>query len=219
MLTLAIDIETLPDLESEVLELLRSKLEAPSNYKDPAAILRWKAEAEEKLVDRAALSPLTGRIVALGYCWVPQGVESITVDTAPTPEGELGLLQRFAEALLEAAPLEDDRLQWTTFNGRTFDLPFLAARCAHLGVSLPARLPLGADKYRRHRDVYEDVLKHFGGTLGAWGARIARKAAHGDGAQVAQWVVEGRWDELVLHCRRDVEILVDLYSRFSEVMT
>jgi hypothetical protein len=55
--------------------------------------------------------------------------------------------------------------------------------------------------------------------LGAWGQRIAGKAAIGDGKDVALWVAEGRWDELTQHCSRDVEILVNLYSRFSEVMT
>jgi hypothetical protein len=86
-------------------------------------------------------------------------------------------------------------------------------------VALPHRLPIGEQKYRRHRDIYEDCLKHFGGGLGAWGQRIAGKAAIGDGKDVALWVAEGRWDELTQHCSRDVEILVNLYSRFSEVMT
>jgi hypothetical protein len=53
---LAIDIETLPDLDAEVLAIMRDKVEAPANYRDPAKILAYKAEQQEKLVDRAALS-------------------------------------------------------------------------------------------------------------------------------------------------------------------
>jgi predicted PolB exonuclease-like 3'-5' exonuclease len=216
---LAIDIETLPDLDAEVLAIMRDKVEAPANYRDPAKILAYKAEQQEKLVDRAALSPLLGRIVAIGWAWCDElEAGGVSVDTAPTPQDERPLLRRFADMLLEEVT-EDESFLWVTFNGRGFDLPFLAVRCAHHGVALPHRLPIGEQKYRRHRDIYEDCLKHFGGGLSAWGQRIAGKAAIGEGKDVGAMVAEGRWDDLVQHCSRDVEILVELYSRFSEVMT
>lgn len=130
-----IDIETAGDGQAVARSLLRPpKFAAPKNYKDEdkkreyvaKRLDEWRAETAEK----AALSPLTGRVVAVsqlvcaGYDDSPE--ESVAVDG----KDERLLLTEVAESLQYKTPV-------VTFNGYDFDVWFLRVRMIANGVTVP----------------------------------------------------------------------------------
>jgi hypothetical protein len=66
MSTYIFDIETGPRSRAELAECVPT-FEAPSNWKDPEKIRAHVAEKEAEWFQSAALSALTGRVLAIGY--------------------------------------------------------------------------------------------------------------------------------------------------------
>lgn len=120
------DIETKPLPESEC-ELFMPEFEAPSNYKDPEKIAANIAEQRAKWMERAALSPLTGKVLAIG------------IKDSETGESQLfhghdegAILRAFAgqTSAIADAPL-------CGFNVVGFDVPFLVKRMWRNGMRAP----------------------------------------------------------------------------------
>jgi hypothetical protein len=106
-----------------------------------AAAVKAMASAEgdqwQAFVDRAALSPLTGRVLAIGYRWTrgdnPEGnIDSIGDEF---DHNEAGLLVDFWETFLQA---ERDGHVLIGHNIFSFDLPFLVRRSWLLGIEVPS---------------------------------------------------------------------------------
>ena len=110
------DIETGP-LPDTYLDLVMPQFEAPSNYKDEEKIAASIAAQKQKWKERAALSPLTGKILAIG-------ITDKNGFTAIAEETEAETLKRF-NALVNASM---DTL-FIGFNIFAFDIPFLQKRC------------------------------------------------------------------------------------------
>lgn len=119
------DIETgpLPDAQ---LDALTPPFSAPANYKDPEKISSWQAEAKARWKERAALSAMTGKVLAIGY----QGVLN-----APNVDArdESVMIRRFWDELRFAESL-------VGFCCRSFDIPFLVQRSFILGIPVPVTL-------------------------------------------------------------------------------
>lgn len=119
------DIETGP-APDDVIDSQMPEFEAPSNYKDPIKIEQALENKRSAFRERAALSPLTGEVLAIGawidgnYCSAIRGMRGI--------ESEADVLAWFW-----------GRVQPTTiligFNSNRFDLPFLLKRSWACGVS------------------------------------------------------------------------------------
>lgn len=124
---LIFDIETGPRADaSDWLD----EVTAPSNYKDADKIKAYIFEQNGKALDRAALSAVTGEVLAIGtydgtfkqiYCF----------------ESERDTLLEFVEAL-NVTRMQDD-FALVGFNSEGFDIPFLVRRCMVHGIKFPVR--------------------------------------------------------------------------------
>jgi DNA polymerase elongation subunit (family B) len=121
-----LDIETAP-LPAEEIEDFAPEFTAPANYKDPEKIAANIAEQKLAWVERGALSPLTGRVLAIGL--MEAGSDEVTIHHG---EDERALLQALREDAgdFTAGPL----VGW---NIRGFDLPFLSRRLWRHGMKPP----------------------------------------------------------------------------------
>ncbi|MCW1921292.1 ribonuclease H-like domain-containing protein [Luteolibacter arcticus] len=122
------DIETGPRPVAE-LEALMPEFEAPANYKDPAKIAEAIEQKRAAWIEKAALSPLTGRVLAIGALIDGEYLHAIQGDGFDSEAEIIGWF-------------------WTMIGNRTilighnsnrFDLPFLFRRSWSLGILPPPR--------------------------------------------------------------------------------
>ena len=208
MIDIAIDIETVPSISADQLraEIAETKL---GNARDPDKIKARLAEAESKARERAALSPLTGRVVCVSYA-------GRTVEAWDEPRSICGDDEK--ELLVEVGRLLSGVVgRWYSFNGRRFDLPFIVARMAiHglCGLSIPWPIDVA-----RHRHV--DVLDSLGGSgsLERWAMAMlgAEARKHGNWRDVAMWAEIGGWGQIKKYCERDVRLLCGIADRLEAV--
>ena len=136
------------DIETEALpgEELKHDLppfEAPKTYKDPKKIAAYVEQKRIDYVKKAALSPLTGRVLAIGI--------SSEKDGQGVFEGEedylLGEFWKYFRHNNEA--------QWVGHNTHNFDWPFLIKRSWKLGVPVASGIKDGKWYRKNLRDTME----------------------------------------------------------------
>ena len=115
-----IDIETAPIAGAES-QFDPDNCGVPKNLKDPVKIEEEKEKRRLKFIDNLALSPMTGRIIALGIR--EKGRSRIMVAASPSREKAL---------IREAIRLMGK--QFAGHNFEEFDLPFIVTRARMLGL-------------------------------------------------------------------------------------
>lgn len=122
------DIETTALPEADLLALA-PEFEAAKNLRDPEKIAANIAEKRAEWLERAALSPETGRVLAIGLYdesfWMFSGDEA-------------DILEAFWSGLCSHP--EEQFIGWNIFG---FDLPFLVRRSWILGIATPSWLRRG----------------------------------------------------------------------------
>jgi len=224
MKTVVFDIETvsLPWLELDPLQ--REKLTRYSE--DHEDFLRRKSGG--------SLSPYTGKIVVIamlnpetgkGIVWYESGEEPGSRTAEDGLFEYVGCPEREMLADFWVALSKFDR--FVTFNGRTFDAPFLSVRSAVHGLS-PSKNLLG---YRYSVESHIDLLEilTFHGAVSrdqtptlhsacvAFGIP-SPKTAEMHGYAVGDAYREGRLAEVADYCRRDVEATAALYRRLETTL-
>jgi hypothetical protein len=121
------DIETIPLPDGE-LELDEGELKL-GRLVDPVKIEARKLEARSNALKRAALSPLTARIAALGILGPTR--EDCSIQFGPD---ESALITSFFDYFYR-----DSSAPWIGFNITDFDLPFIIRRAWHHGLEIPAQ--------------------------------------------------------------------------------
>jgi len=205
MAEVILDIETYQEIHPAIFEKMQADIRPRGNLKDPKKI---EADIEAKkaaLFDKAALSPLTGRIVAIGLACQKEDGWDYTVKLAKSAEEEAPMLESLNEYF-------GDFLchQLVTFNGRKFDLPFILARAMVHDITLTYRFPVGYDK--NHADLRDILIE---GSLDYWATLILGEAKNGSAADVAGLVEENKWDELSTYCENDVALTVKIWERMK----
>ncbi|MFN0129852.1 MAG: hypothetical protein ACKV19_24570 [Verrucomicrobiales bacterium] len=142
------DIETGPRPESELADV-QPEFKAPANYKDPEKIAAAIAEQKKEWLERAALSAVTGRVLAVG--WRQDGVTTLLCDETE------GIMIALVWKLIEEAARA--HYQVVGFNSNRFDLPFLTRRSWALGIPVPAGL-YGARGYV-NQNVFIDLMDEW----------------------------------------------------------
>lgn len=122
--TIIFDIETGPLPEEIILPGMPS-FEPPANIKDPAKIAEREKAYKAQYIQEAALSPLTGKVIAIGYKYVGQAAVNIIC------QEEWTMLTNFWD--LTVNPMKT----LVGFNSNGFDLPYLMRRSWALGVRIP----------------------------------------------------------------------------------
>ena len=210
--TIGIDFENLDDRSKEYL-------------------LKYAKDEEEKkrIKESLALNPMTGEIVAIGmfnpdtkkglmyYQGVGNDIDFVEGNISFKVKTEREMLESFWEDIRKYK-------QIVTFNGRSFDAPFLHLRSAMLKVK-PSRnlIPYRYD-YKIHCDLLEQ-LSYYGASrrfnLDFYTKRFGIKSPKDegiDGTMISQLFKEGRQKEIALYCSRDIQATAELFLYWDEYL-
>jgi len=182
------------------------------NIKDPAKAEAKIAEARDKhrrqFFDRAALDPMTGQVLAIGYI-TPAGAQEIEIGD------ENMLLTHFWGAARQHSG-QINRL--VGFNICLFDLPFLIRRSWHHGIPIPVGVRNGRywDKNIVDlRDTWQLGNRQAHGSLDAICKFLGLGEKLGDGKDFARLLVEDR-EQAVAYLKHDLELTRLLAQRLGE---
>ena len=218
MNTIAFDIETIPN--TSLIDRLPEPEVKAGNLKDPAKIAEKIEEAKKAQIEKMALSPLYGRIC----CWCAHDGENSTGSciTEETDAEETAVIERAFQLLGS-----DSLSLIVTYNGTTFDLPFLYRRAVILGID-PAEFkmpPLSAMLKRYDNDKHLDLMQVWCG-FGQFEKLDTLSALILDDHKVEIdfhdfpeliKTSEGR-DKLIAYCEHDVELTYRLYTRIKGIL-
>ncbi|HSS43913.1 MAG TPA: ribonuclease H-like domain-containing protein [Thermoanaerobaculia bacterium] len=188
-------------------------------------------EERQRLPEMLSLWPFTGRIVVLamvnpdtgrGRVWYEKAdgrFEETSADGLFTFIGDTEplFLAEFWKAIARFQ-------RFVTFNGRSFDGPFLMLRSAALGIPVTKNLAGYRYSLKPHTDLL-DVITSFGASR-KWNLDFACKAfgiespkEQGmDGYSVGPYYRAGRLREIALYCRRDVEATARLFQKLEKTL-
>lgn len=204
-----------------------------------AYLLRRARDEDERqrVKEQLALHPGTGRVIAIAL-WRPYEDRGGVLVEDPSGSGDDPRWARFEAAGGDAqiyrgserAILEEF---WryvgqhagtlVTFNGRSFDGPFLMIRSAILGVAPTRNLVPYRYSFQDHCDLAE-VLSFFGArqrnSLLFWchqfGIRSPKQEM--DGGDVGVAYREGRIDDIARYCLADARATAELYRRLEPLI-
>jgi len=195
-------------------------------------LMKFAATEEEKAeaILKMNLSPLTAQILAIGMIdpdrmrggvffqgpgLSPWQSDDATIKFLPTDEKQM--LEEFWKAI-------DHYDTVVTFNGRSFDAPFVMLRSAMLGVR--ARRNLVPNRYRpdQHCDLL-DQLTFYGATrkynldfyCKAFGIRSPKEEGI-TGLDMGPLFREERYREIAEYCIRDVRATAELFLKWEKYL-
>lgn len=191
-----------------------------------------RGEEYRKKKEWRSLSPYASRVIAIGMLNPDSGMGRVFYERDggrqehKTEDGSFEMVGTSEKEMLESFWRDLKRYQRVvTFNGRSFDGPFLAIRSAVLGLR-PSR-NLSGYRYRveDHVDLLE-VLTFFGATLQRPSLHVAceafgvpsPKSQEMHGYTVGKAYREGRILEIAAYCRRDIEATAELYRRLEPTL-
>jgi len=117
----------------------------------------WKS-----IIDNAALSPVTGRVLAIGLS--QHG--SVTIVNAGADSDESAILGLFWHAFETARSEGGKMIGWNIAN---FDVPFLVWRSAKFGVEMP----MGIYRGRWLSDSFVDLMNYWPSMYSPWSQKSA----------------------------------------------
>ncbi len=213
---LILDTESVPD--GRLLSLVKYRGESLS---ETEAVQKAQAEARERSATGSDFLPVSFQY-PVAVCVIRAAadfkLQSITCLDAPDYR-PAEIVKKFWQGLAYFP-----RAKLVTFNGRSFDGPFLMLRSAMLGI--PAVKNLVGYRYavRPHLDLL-DVVSFFGASR-KWNLDFTCKAfgvespkEHGmDGYSVGPYYRAGRLREIAQYCRRDVEATARLYLKIEKTL-
>ncbi len=217
-----IDIETIPDQREGAYEEFLANVKAPGQYKKPESIQKWidenGAAAAQEAYHKTSLAGISGEICSIAYA-----IDDGEVDgyIRRPGESEADLLRIFFETVLEHFPDHQQsypRIQWVGHNILGFDLLFLKQRCWVNNVKPSIFLPTEA----KHGGEYVfDTMKGWAGWKGFVSQDALAKAlglpGKGDitGADVHDYYLAERYDEILAYNKSDVETVRAIYKRLQ----
>lgn len=223
MKTVVFDIETVsfPWLELDALQRKR--------------LTRWSEDHEDFLrrKEGGALSPYTGKVIVIAMMNPESGKGGVWYEASERSDA------KSADGLFEYIGCDEKTMlgefwekvakydRFVSFNGRSFDGPFLSVRSAIHGL-LPSKNLSG---YRYSIESHVDLLEvlTFHGTVSrdqapslhsacvAFGIP-SPKTAEMHGYAVGDAYREGRLAEVADYCRKDVEATAALYRRLESTL-
>jgi DNA polymerase elongation subunit (family B) len=153
----SIDIETIPNMD--LVASLPEPEVALGNTKDPAKVAEKIAEAKKKQIEQMGLNPFYGRICSFSsYSTEKQYYHTIK---EATDAEEINLITHILEAL-SIGDGSNVRNVIITWNGFTFDLPYIYKRAALLKIEMPIQCP-GLKYWTRKysSDVHIDLMREL----------------------------------------------------------
>lgn len=165
-----------------------------------------------KVLDSLGLDPCTGRIICIGVHWM-----ELDRSRAYSQPDERELLANFWSDIGQIRPQ-----RYVTFNGKSFDFPYINIRSAIMGVPIPRDLVLDTRRFSidRHFDVRE-VLTNYDrykkGTLEYFCEIFGVKSPKDgiSGSNVGDYFKQGRIDEIAQYCLGDCRATGELYTKLK----
>ncbi len=205
--TFVFDLETGPLAESELSALLPpfDPTEVKTgNLKDPAKIAEKIAEAEANhrrdFFDKAALDPLTGRVIAIGMLDLETDKFFIIGH-----DDEARTLTEFWEASQGEMGRLNSMLGFNIFN---FDLPFLIRRSWKHRIKVPFGIRRGrywGDQLVDLRDAWQLGDRQARGSLDTIARHLGVGAKNGDGKAFAELWLNDR-PKAEAYLRNDIQL-------------
>lgn len=231
--TLIVDIETVGEKFDDMDESTQSALTA---WIEREAAEGERREAMLKQVKEGlGFSPLTGKIVALGVLDYEKNKGTVYYDDAS------GKLEPATEEKFSFKPMpEKDMLEnfwkgaakydtFVTFNGRSFDIPFIAVRSAVHGIrptkNLMSNRYLSMQRGGYHVDLY-DQLSFYGavrrpGSLHLWTRAFGIKSPKEDGItgyDIARLYAKGKHLDIAKYNSNDLTATAELFTRWQKYL-
>jgi DNA polymerase elongation subunit (family B) len=199
--TLVVDIETVgQDLEA-----------IPARARE--ILLNVDTEEDrQKILDGLGLDPCTGRIICIGVHWI-----ELDRGRAYCQSDERELLANFWHDIGQIRPQ-----RYITFNGKSFDFPYINIRSAILDVPVPRDVVLDTRRFsnERHFDVRETLVnyeRYRRGTLEffceIFGVPSPKNGING--AVVGDYFKAGRLEEIAEYCLADCRATAALYLKLK----
>jgi predicted PolB exonuclease-like 3'-5' exonuclease len=222
--TLVIDIETVPANDFDSLpDSVADALEKHAHRKDSS---NSEDEIQARIGMAMGLSPLFGKVVsiALGDGENPDA----EVHVLATPHEKFPVSQHPSWLRLMS---EQDMLRafWAlaskaevvvTFNGRSFDVPFLQGRSLVLGVPVRCDLLSGRFSLKPHLDLFE-LLKQGDKAPSkleviCWALGVESPKGEMDGSKVAPTYARGDIVKIAEYNRHDVRATAEVYRKVRD---
>lgn len=220
MNTVIVDIETVgEDFEKDF-----------SDY-EKEYFLKYADTEEEKEENKlkTALSPLTGKVVAIGYYFWEEKkglVETVSQTVSPFEKenasfcflvSEKELLHNFWQIMLKYPLL-------VTFNGRSFDIPFILIRSAINDIRPTRNLMPYRYDFKVHCDL-ADQMSFYGALRYPKTLHFFARAFHikspkekMEGKEVTNYYNAGRHQEIAEYCFKDVVATAALYDYWQKYL-
>lgn len=225
---LVVDIETVRlENSDKILEPFVASLRGVKPRKTKATSLMQMVSEDEDKADialkKAALSPVSSRIACIG-------VLRLIIDDHNKVSDSLKIFicdEDEENMLNDLKALITPTVEFVTFNGRSFDFPFLMYRAAILGI--PLALPMSSPYNGRdnHYDMFvhlnqlsnmsilSSMIEYVG--LGKWcehfGLPTKPSIKNGD-ISIEDMIARKAYDELKEYCMGDVDATAFLFTTF-----
>jgi predicted PolB exonuclease-like 3'-5' exonuclease len=204
-MNLIFDIET-GALPADTLMAQMPDFEPAVNLKDPEKIRADVERKRQKWLDSAALSPLTGRVLAIG------STSGFAAMHFSSQDDEEDILRDFWGRANQRTP--PALVGW---NIRQFDLPFLLQRSWIYGIQPPAwlrRQGRWSVEVNDLRDIWTCGDPRGEGSLDEVARHLGLPRKLGDGADFARLLATDH-ERAIEYLGRDVEIVVALARRIA----
>ena len=193
-------------------------------------LLKFAKTEDERTeaVQKLALTPLTGHIIAIGML-NPESrhgkvlFHSDTTDFFSSEDGLMEFVSASEKEMLEEFWKTITHFdQFITFNGRSFDCPYVMLRSAILGVKPARNLLPYRYSHQEHCDLLEQLtfynsVRKFNLDFYCKGFGIKSPKDDGiTGLDLGPLFSAGKFREIAEYCAGDVQATAELYQRWFE---
>lgn len=201
------------------------------DVKSKEYLLKFAKDEEEriKIKEGLALNPLTGEIVAIGM-FNPETQKGIMYYRGSDSdvdfiEGNISFKVKSESEMLESFWADIKKYkQVVTFNGRTFDGPFLHLRSAILKIKPSRNLVPYRYDHKLHCDLL-DQMTYYGVNrrfnldfyTKRFGIRSPKEEGI-DGSMISEMFHAGRQKEIARYCARDIVATSKLYEYWENYL-
>lgn len=217
---ITIDIETIGTKRQDVRDYIAASIKPPGTIKLAASIEKWnkesKADAVAEAIDKTSFDGAFGQVVCIGYKIDEHATEAVYgLD-------EVDVLSKFNQSLSKLS--ESERFTTTVIghNVISFDLRFLLQRYIVNGIkpNFVLNRAVHAKAYESEK-VFDTMLQFagFGNKISldklCFALGVPTSKDEMDGSMVGQYVEDGRLEEVVKYCKKDVDATYQAFKRMT----
>jgi predicted PolB exonuclease-like 3'-5' exonuclease len=216
----AFDIETIAD---ETVVDMMPEPEIDSRLKDPEKIERASAEAKAKQIEKMGLDPFTGRVCSFSFHGESKSFFRVVPEISDA--AEIDIISELLNNLCIGRPEGANEI--ITWNGYSFDFPFVYKRAAILRINLPPDCPpmrYWSKKYSN--DPHCDLMQELSGwdvskriNINLAGKRLlGRGKTERDYATYADLIRSGKGEQIGLDNICDTQLTFDIYKTVEQYL-